>query len=161
MKNKLMAWLAVAFWMALIFMLSHQPGSVSSGLSDGVSKIFLDFAGDFLPGSTELFHTFVRKNAHFFAYLILAVLLVNALGNWGRLTGRALLAAFAIAVAYAITDEFHQLFIEGRSGELRDVLIDSFGAAAGIAISRMSGFIVQKRQEKICPEKQCIDTQIK
>lgn len=34
-----------------------------------------------------------------------------------------------IAVLYACTDEYHQLFVPGRSGQLRDVMIDAVGAA--------------------------------
>ncbi|MFP3514028.1 VanZ family protein, partial [Peribacillus sp. SIMBA_075] len=44
----------------------------------------------------------------------------------------ALWWAFAFSAFYAATDEVHQLFIPGRSGEARDVLIDSTGAAAGL-----------------------------
>ena len=35
---------------------------------------------------------------------------------------------------YACTDEIHQLFIEGRSGEIRDILVDSTGALIGMVL---------------------------
>ncbi|MDY6314114.1 MAG: VanZ family protein, partial [Clostridia bacterium] len=35
---------------------------------------------------------------------------------------------------YAASDEFHQLFVPGRSGEFRDVCLDSAGALTGILI---------------------------
>lgn len=149
MKNKKLAWTAVVGWMALIFILSHQPASVSSGLSSGITEFLLNFIAELFPQSdagVEEFHTLVRKNAHFIAYLILGVLLVNALGSWGRLERRDLLVSFAIAVFYAATDEFHQLFIEGRSGELRDVLIDSAGAATGIIFCCL--FVLLKRSRR-------------
>lgn len=135
MENKKLAWTAVIGWMALIFILSHQPASVSSGLSSGITQFLLNFVSEIFPRSdagVEEFHTLVRKNAHFIAYLILGVLLVNALGSWRRMERRDLLVSFSIAVLYAASDEFHQLFIDGRSGEFRDVLIDSAGAACGI-----------------------------
>lgn len=36
---------------------------------------------------------------------------------------------------YAITDEIHQCYILGRSGEIRDVLIDSAGVLTGILLN--------------------------
>ena len=35
---------------------------------------------------------------------------------------------------YSITDEIHQTFVFGRSGEIRDVLIDSVGIFTGILL---------------------------
>ncbi len=148
MKNKKWAWIAVVGWMSLIFILSHQPASVSSGLSSGITEFLLGAIAEWFPGSgaeVEQFHTLVRKNAHFIAYLILGVLLVNAFGKWGRLNSRHLVAAFVIAVLYAASDEYHQLFIEGRSGEVRDVLIDSAGAATGIGLCWLFSLLIQKR----------------
>mgnify|MGYP000059507674 CR=1 FL=1 len=45
------------------------------------------------------------------------------------------IAALGFAFCYASTDEFHQLFVPGRSGQVRDVLIDSCGAAIGVLIA--------------------------
>lgn len=149
MKNKKIAWALAIGWMSLIFILSHQPASVSSGLSSSITEFLLGQITELFPGSdarVEEFHTLVRKNAHFIAYLILAVLLVNALGSWRRLTLKVFSAAFTIAVLYAASDEFHQLFIDGRSGELRDVLIDSAGAAAGIVICWLIDYLLRKRK---------------
>jgi len=44
------------------------------------------------------------------------------------------LFAFLICVIYAISDEIHQLFVPGRTGQLKDVIIDSSGSFVGIAI---------------------------
>lgn len=151
MKNKKLAWIAAVGWMSLIFILSHQPASVSSGFSSGITEFLLGLIVDLFPESdahVEEFHTLVRKNAHFIAYLILGVLLVNALGRWRHIRGQALVAAFAIAVLYAASDEFHQLFIEGRSGEVRDVLIDSAGAATGIFVYWLAARVLNKRKRR-------------
>lgn len=150
MANKLAAWLAVVGWMALIFFLSHQPASVSSGLSSGITEFLLGLVNSIFPDSdagVEQFHTFVRKNAHFIAYLILGFLLVNAVGKLRELSGRALLVSFIVAVLYAASDEFHQLFIDGRSGELRDVGIDSAGAATGVVLYWALNHFIYKRKK--------------
>ena len=43
------------------------------------------------------------------------------------------LAVF-IGFLYACTDAFHQTFVPGRSGEFRDILIDTFGVLLGTLI---------------------------
>lgn len=53
--------------------------------------------------------------------------------------------ALLICVLYAISDEVHQKFIPGRSGEVRDVIIDTAGASVGISVYLLFGMIVKKR----------------
>lgn len=139
--NKLLSWVAAICWMMLIFFLSHQPAEASSELSFNFLNLLLrpfmflfpsmDVQGDWL-------HFFIRKNAHFFAYFVLGILFANALqatfkglkkSDW-KLLGLSLF----LSVLYAISDEIHQLYIPGRSGEIRDVMIDSFGALTGIML---------------------------
>src|SRR5699024_5090243 len=140
----ILSWSAVLIWMGVIFFLSHQPGSQPSDLSSGITDVIvhtLQHIVPFLPMEDVFFHHFIRKSAHFTAYCILGILVIHALSepNWRRY-----MTAFLIAVVYAMTDEFHQLFIPGRSGELRDVAIDSVGAATGIGIYMLSMFIISR-----------------
>jgi VanZ family protein len=75
-----------------------------------------------------LFVLLMRKATHFGEYFVLTGLWWWALSK--RTDPRtALVAALAISVAYAISDEWHQSFVDGRVGTWRDVLIDSAGAA--------------------------------
>lgn len=131
------SWIAAFSWMAVIFYLSHQPGSASSDLSSGVVAALLNFIDQVAPNlelNVESFHTFVRKNAHFMAYLFLSLLSLNAWKSSGFRGWKQLFLGFGMCVLFAVTDEIHQLFIEGRSGEARDVLIDSTGAAVGVVV---------------------------
>ena len=132
MKKQLLAWLWPALWMILIFSLSHQPAGVSGGISSEIVRRVFESVSSFVPGEFETLHTLFRKSAHFFSYLVLGLLLVRAFRASGTGLKRALWWAFAFSAFYAATDEVHQLFIPGRSGEARDVLIDSAGAAAGL-----------------------------
>ena len=101
--------------MALIFFLSHQP-DLSSGL-----------------GAWDLIG---RKILHAAEYALLCVLWWRALAGVTT-RRRAIAAAAAISFAYAISDETHQSFIEGRHGSPVDVAIDSVGiAAAGVWLRR-------------------------
>ena len=70
-----------------------------------------------------------RKIIHFAEYALLCFLWWRALRSVTN-ERRAVLLAFVLASAYAITDEFHQTFVEGRHGTPVDWLIDSAGAGA-------------------------------
>lgn len=127
--NKHIKWLPALIWMAIIFYLSHQAGTQSSQLSGGITDFLWTFS-QFLPLQEETFHTIIRKSAHFTAYFILGTLTFYALYNKNLFKNATI--AWIIATLYAGTDEYHQTFIPGRSGEVRDVIIDSAGALTGI-----------------------------
>lgn len=63
----------------------------------------------------------LRKLGHMVGYAGLFLLW------WRALPGHPPHVAAAIAVAYAVTDEYHQTFVDGRTGTVRDVLIDALG----------------------------------
>lgn len=133
--KKISSWCAVVVWMALIFYLSHQPGGESSHLSGGVLTFIHALIPMFDLHENEWIHTFVRKGAHLGAYLILGALFMIALRSSYQTTLRKrAFIAFISSFLYAISDEVHQLFVSGRSGQVTDVLIDSLGAAIGIGI---------------------------
>lgn len=148
MKKLVWAWLWPVAWMALIFYLSHQPAGVSSGISSSLARQLFDVVAPIVPVEFETIHTLLRKNAHFLAYFVLAILLVRALRKSGAGFTRAIIWAFVGSSLYAVTDEVHQLFISGRSGELRDVLIDSAGAATGLFVYGIVSRIDWKQQKK-------------
>lgn len=125
-------WLPAILWMAVIFFLSHQGAGSSSTLSSGITKTIHDLITTLLPWldlDLDFFHVLVRKGAHFTAYLILGLLVSYARRPEGP---KSYGSVFLFCMLYAMSDEFHQTFIPGRSGELRDVLIDSAGALSGI-----------------------------
>ena len=77
-----------------------------------------------------------RIVAHFTEYAILASLWVWALApTLGR---RALVAAGAISFVYAISDEYHQSFVQGRDSDVMDVVTDAAGIVVVLALARRS-----------------------
>jgi VanZ family protein len=124
-------YLLVLIWMLVIFYLSSEPATASTSRSD----IFLRAiqSVDILSLS-DVSESIVRKSAHFIAYLILGILLFNAVREYLSTIKLAIVTTVAIAVAYACTDEIHQLFVVGRSGQLLDVFIDTIGAAVGVVL---------------------------
>lgn len=121
-------------WMAIIFIFSQQPASISSGQSG----VFVEQLHHIAPGIDQQLLTFIiRKSAHIFAYFILGILIFNALWriNFSKLTySQPTISSITICALYAASDELHQLFVSGRSGEIRDVVMDSIAASIGIVL---------------------------
>lgn len=135
----LIGWAAVAACMGVIFYLSHQPREESAELSMAVMNgIFAVFAWltDFLE------HEAFRTLAHGLEYCGLGALLFHA---FLQTTGKSKpFICFAVAVAYAISDEIHQIFVPGRAFQISDIAVDATGAAAGIAVCVVLYIIVLK-----------------
>ena len=98
----------------------------------------------------------VRKAAHYTEYLLLGLLSLLCLESWFGKRRWLVPAAWGFSTLYAVTDEMHQLLIEGRSGQWTDVLIDSAGALTGVLIIALVLWMVRKRNrleetEEACP----------
>jgi VanZ family protein len=118
-------------WLAIIFFMSSQAATESSGLSG----VFVEPIKPYAPGFTEgILTTLVRKSAHIFMYFVLGILIYNMLRCYKLGTKKLVGYSILFAGLYAVTDEIHQSFVPGRSAELRDVLIDTIGAALGVAL---------------------------
>ena len=92
----------------------------------------------------------VRKSAHFFIYLILGLLVASLLKEYSLVNKRMMIYSFLICFLYAISDEIHQLFVNGRSGEIRDILIDSMGSLVGIVIYYLIRRRKNEQKKAIC-----------
>ncbi len=128
------SWAAVAVCMGIIFSLSAQNGAESSDTSSWFLFLMK------LPISESA----LRTAAHFLEFTGLAVLVYNALYQTCSKTMPFL--SFAIASAYAATDELHQLFVEERACSLFDWFIDSLGAASGVAVLCVIAYILRRRR---------------
>ncbi|SDN57173.1 VanZ family protein [Bacillus sp. OK048] len=139
-------WLLVVIWMMLINRLSAQPASQSKELSSAVTETIVKTVEKVVPEfdfRLDTFNHLVRKNAHFFIYLVLAILIMNALSKSGGWRLRNFTLALGICILYAISDEIHQLVVPGRGGQVKDVFIDSLGSLFGIVIYLI---VVRKKQ---------------
>jgi len=133
-STTIFSWVVVLLWMLLIFIASAQPATQSNKLSKGVTEIVIETVEKVAPNAdldVSRFNHLIRKNTHFFTYLVLGILVLNAMRRSGARDIRWSVIAFLICVLYAVSDEVHQLFVPGRGGQVKDVLIDSAGAAVG------------------------------
>lgn len=150
MVKKVVLWALVILCMALIFSFSAQGADDSMDLSDGLLYDILNFLHIELSLEVVTFlRVFIRKVAHFSIYMLLGVLsyMLFKVGYEKREKFSALYAILMCA-AYAITDEVHQIFVPGRSGMIRDVLIDSAGAMCGIVLAGLVCWIITCRRRK-------------
>lgn len=104
-QRRFQLWAPVVLWAGVIFALSSIP-SLSSGLGT--------------------WDEVLRKGAHIAEYAVLGMLLLRAVGS--------ALPAFALGVAYAVTDELHQHFVRGRHPSPFDVAFDACGLALGLLL---------------------------
>ena len=142
-------------WCCVIFFFSSQDADESSDLSDSfiysVCDALLPDFEDYTEAQREQLLedlTFgVRKTAHFTVYAFLGAFAFQALCIIGKKHVRAV-SAVGFSCLYAASDEFHQTFVPGRSGEVRDVLIDTSGALLSVLISLLVIHFIGKRWNK-------------
>ncbi len=111
-------WLPVIIWCGVIYFFSDQPYLKSD-----------------LSSETDLA---LRKLTHIAEYAILTFLLFRAyFRSNGFSKKKSVSSAIIFALIYSLTDEYHQTFVPGREGCLRDIVIDSLGIfATGLFLSK-------------------------
>lgn len=129
--------------MITIFFFSNDNASQSSKKSDGliirISEIFLKRG---LNENEKLEYTSkyvkpIRKCAHFIIYFLLGLSFISLLSEYMIVDKRSIIYTIIFVCLYACSDELHQLFIPGRSGEVIDVFIDTLGGTVGSFIYKV------------------------
>lgn len=135
-----------------IFSFSAQSGDKSSDISMNITEKVVnqdnyeETAEKSLSKKQEETETIIRKTAHFLIYTGLGLCVFMTLYYSGKVNKMWILFIISLGFCmfYASGDEIHQLFVSERSGEVRDVLIDSAGSLLGIVIA----IIIQKIRSK-------------
>jgi VanZ family protein len=157
-----MRWLKV-WWPAIAWAIVISTFSTGVFTAEHTSRIIIPILKWLLPHATpaRLFHIHhvIRKCGHFTEYFILSLLILR-----GLLAGRKefalrwALIVILIVAGYAALDEFHQMFVPGRTAAVADVLLDTTGGAAAQAIVALlvlwggvrqhrNGLMAQKKEE--------------
>lgn len=118
LNNPLFRCSLVILWMMVIFAFSHQANS-----------------GRMTEAVLGTINVPVRKLGHLGEYMVLYILVHWALDSikYSIIKYRPALA-YLFSVFYAVSDEWHQNFVPGRSASARDVIIDSAGAFIGVFV---------------------------
>lgn len=86
----------------------------------------------------------LRKCMHASEYFVLSILIFNCLKTFKISGWKTVIIPIGIAFLYACTDEFHQLFVAGRTSQFTDVLIDTSGAILGVTMINVAIRIIGK-----------------
>jgi len=127
--------------------------SADSASHDHTSRLFEPLMRWLFPwlaqARIEDLHYLFRKCAHLTEFSILALLLwqairrthstVNRQWRWSQ-AGLAL----AIVLLYAASDEIHQMFVPGRTGQISDVMVDTAGGAIGLGLLWLAGKVFKR-----------------
>lgn len=176
MQKRIILGILIIIWMITIFLFSNQDGMESENTSDiitnrlvnetiennieieenvdntnneninnsvNVAKYNYEF--EMYKGEVRLV---VRKSAHFIIYLVGGILLFNFFRTYNINLRNQIIYAILGIILYASSDEFHQLFVNGRTARVEDVLLDTLGAIVGILLNLICLKIVYKIKNK-------------
>lgn len=141
--KKIISFIVLILWMIVIFSFSSADANKSTGTSDKVITTMIEIKDKITNNETpnnekEIIvknsSFYIRKIAHITEYLILGFLMFNLLKQYSVTN---IYYAICLSILYSCTDEFHQLFISGRSGSIRDILIDSIGILIGTYLYKL------------------------
>lgn len=147
-------------WMLVIFAFSARSADLSTKDSMSIGILFGRLiVPSFAQMDTQMQVSFadkidhpIRKMAHATEYAILGFLLTGSYADGSRKRKNVLLPA-VIGSLYAVSDELHQMFVPGRSCEIRDMLIDS----SGVIVGTLLGFLIfihwKNRKERTASKK--------
>ena len=152
MSKKLIIYILLSIaCMITIFIFSIKNNNDSNSTSKGLIYKIINICEDIFDkdfDEKELIDELnypIRKVAHFSIYFLLGIFVYNIF----LLTGikhKELLSIIIYIIIYAITDETHQLFVSGRTGQLLDVFIDAMGSLLSILLVK---YIKNKKEKSL------------
>ena len=159
MIKRTVLWLAVILLSLRIFGFSSDTGPESDSMSQKITKVVVNVVEKSIPTSAqsesdseklfELFHFIVRKTAHFSIYALLAVLTLLLARSYELKMRVSALISASYCLLFAVSDEIHQLFVSGRSGQISDVFIDFCGTLCGIGFVSLICFLWNRRKKSV------------
>lgn len=131
----ILLWALALVWIAVLFFFSAQTAEESGSLSMWATEVLLRLC-PWIPLDAAVLHPIIRKLAHFCFFGIEGFLL--GLASLNTFRGRFSVGMPVVAcAAMAALNEYRQMFAEGRSCEVRDMLIDFSGAVLGIVLAAL------------------------
>ena len=137
MSKKIIKIIIVILFMSIIFLFSSDNGEESTVKSNGIIINMVElFKGRKLSiKEKELYIdkyvVLVRKMAHFIIYLLLGISFISLLYEYKSFNYKLVWYTLLFVFLYACSDEVHQMFVDGRTFKIFDIVIDSFGGFTG------------------------------
>ena len=133
---KILKIILIIIWMITVFCFSGQKGTDSGDTSRSFTVVIIQI----LTGKKlalddpfiEGIQLFIRKLAHFTVYAIGGFLIMNYAYTTKMVRKNQIICSIGLGGIYAITDEIHQLFVPGRSGNIIDAGIDTLDVITGV-----------------------------
>lgn len=143
-------WALTLGWIILLFYLSSESGVASTQRSTSAVRFI-----ELIFGEGVITELVLRKTVHVIEYGILTMLSFMAVRYTNRISqiksyaespvkliksDNEMYIAFSMwmSLLTAVVDEYHQLFVDGRDGSIRDVLIDAIGVIIVLIIIRVA-----------------------
>ncbi len=145
----------ILIWLFVIFSFSAEDAKESTASSDQVIVKTAETIKreELTPKEKETiiekYIVPVRKSAHFFLYFVLGILVYFLFKDICGLTPTSIIFTMIFCIVYACSDEIHQLFVDGRTARIFDVLVDSCGAFLSTMIIYGICKIKEKRMIKL------------
>ena len=142
MKRNILIILTI-LWMIIIFLFSGSNGDKSSNTSGIIVNKIVPIVEKIINKklTEEQVSNYIsypiRKCAHITEYLILGILVYLSINTYQMDKNKIIILSILICILYSVSDEFHQLFISGRSGKITDCIYDTFGSTLGICITAL------------------------
>ena len=133
---RIATFLPALIMMCVIFHFSAEEAETSTRTSTAVGRMIVmtvadlshrEYTEEELTQRAIAVDGAVRKTAHMAEYACLAALISVPLLLYGMRGKKLLFLTIFLPLLYAASDEYHQTFVKGRSGNIRDVLIDGIG----------------------------------
>ena len=127
-------WAALVVWVAFVWSRSLATGEVSDSQSLWVVERLSGLFGALGVSDVPLMNHVVRKTAHFAEYLVLGLVVFQATRPLrGRGRTASVICGLVVCCVPSI-DETLQLFVNARSGQVSDVVLDICGACVGLIV---------------------------
>ena len=113
---------------------SEKSGSTSQKVTEAITKDIKSIQKLNKNEKTKVIDKIedvIRKIAHFSLYSLVGLLLMSLFSTYNINEKNRIIPTIIIGIIYAISDEFHQNFISGRSGQVSDVFLDTLGVTVG------------------------------
>lgn len=164
--QQVIAIILVLLWMTTVFIFSSQDGKETLNTSGAfINAIETTIKDDTQVENqkqeeadevktqkykySENVQKIVRKNAHYFLYMIGGVILSVFFYALLQDNKKYTYSSTLFGVIYALSDEFHQYFVPGRTSSIRDVGIDSLGIVTGVILFMLFIKVVKKKKYKL------------